>query len=366
MTNIFDYLEWRGDLDFERSPFNEADSLILTRLAYIPFDGTVSSEFSRRVPLPAAADAFLAKPDAEKLVRMPLDLRLLRATAASERFKGVLVSGYVNEYDLAAEKQFSALCFTLPSLTYLAFRGTDGTIVGWKEDFNMSFTCPVPAQKDAAEHLRRLLREVGGDIAVGGHSKGGNLAVYAASQSGRDSGRIKAVYNNDGPGFTEQTLAQPGFAEIGDRVHTFVPQSSIVGMLLEHCEDYTVVNSDNIGIMQHDLYSWEVIGPGFRKLERITPSSRAVDETLQKWISGMSLEQREAFTDRLFGALTSTGASTLRDLAEHPYRTSTALLRAFSDDSDSDMTSEIGKVISALIKSAGSDAVKAVKREKQS
>ena len=268
MANIFDYLAWRGDITLAQSPFNPVDSLILSVLSYLPFDGTVDSAFERRgITIAEAQVAFSARDVARAPVRSDNDVQLLTALAGSARFARMRLTGYTSLFDEARQEQFAALTIrTGDGASYISFRGTDHSLVGWKEDFNMSFMTPVPAQRDAVAYLERAAKSLWGPLRVGGHSKGGNLAVYASAFCGRRfQKRIVSVYNNDGPGFDESVIATEGFQIIGERLHAYVPQSSIIGMLLEHAEQYAIVHSGQKGIMQHDPYSWSVLGKEFRR-----------------------------------------------------------------------------------------------------
>lgn len=236
--------------------------------------------------------------------------------ATSRRFCNARLSGYVNLFDPAAEKQFSGLTILLEGeLPYVAFRGTDGTLVGWKEDFNMSFLTVVPAQKEAVQYLCAASDSLRGRLRVGGHSKGGNLAVYASAFCGEEiQSRIESVYNHDGPGFLSEVVTREGFQRILGRVHTFVPQSSVVGMLLQHEEGCAIVHSTNTWLLQHDLYSWETACNGLVFTEARTRSSRFIDSTLKAWLTQMNPEERGKLVDGVYTALSASGAVTVADL----------------------------------------------------
>lgn len=324
MTNVFDYLLWRGDLKLDTVPFNDVDALILSRLSYIPFDGIVPEDFAKdAVLLKEAAKTCLAMaekaPAGKQVFRMEDDPRLLSALLESPRFSDMRLTGYVNRFDPEKEKQFSAITVILePDKTnFVAYRGTDGTLVGWKEDFNMGYQSAVPAQLDAVDYLEGVAKALPGTLRIGGHSKGGNLAVYAAAFSLETvQARILDVYNNDGPGFDTAVTQQAGFARIIGRVHTFVPQGSIIGQLLLHEETSAVIHSTNLGgLLQHDLYSWEIRRDGFVKAEELTNSSKVIDRTLKDWFTQMSPEMRGRMIDGVYSVLSATGAVTLSELA---------------------------------------------------
>lgn len=329
MGGMFDYLAWRGDLTLAQAPFNPVDNLILSTLSYAPLDGLVEPGGTA---LWAAAERWERAgggwPAAGEGGFRPNVLRLFSACAHAPRFAGMVLHGWVSFLDQETEEQFAALTIdTGDGARFLSFRGTDSTLVGWKEDFNMSYQTPVPAQRSAAEYLADALRARSGPLRLGGHSKGGNLAVYAAAHCpARSAGRLLAVYNNDGPGFCAGALEGSDYAAVRGRVHTYVPQSSVVGMLLDHEEDYTVVRSTQLGLFQHDPFSWQVLGPDFMAVEEVTGTSRFVSRTLKEWVASMSPARREQFVDALFQVVGASGAQTTGELTEGGLRAASASL----------------------------------------
>lgn len=355
MANILDYLDWRGDLTFAQSPFQAVDNLILSCLSYIHFGGIVEAEGEEGVPLPLADALFSASGEEKERVRSPLDGELLHKAAKSRRFRDARLYRYVNRLNLQEEKQFAAVAFQLgDGSLYIAYRGTDNTLVGWKEDFNMSFLPSVPAQQEALAYLQEIGRRLPGSrLRAGGHSKGGNLAVYAASCAEPAlQDRLLAVYNNDGPGFCCGLPGGAGHARAARRIQTFVPQSSVVGMLMEHDEAYTVIKSSGAGLLQHDPYSWEVMGPDFLRLEAVTEGSRLVDRTLKDWLSQLSPEERKQFADTLYQILTATGAVRLKDLSAGWLKNSLAMLHA-AGNLKKESKEQLARVFTLLLSSAG-------------
>ncbi len=357
MPNLFDYLAWRGDLSLEQSPFQDVDNLILCSLAYAPLE-TLAED---GVTLRQAAERHLQRggtwPEERRnaLEFQENALRLLGLLAESRRFGGMKLYGCVNCVDTDAEEQFSALTIdTGDGARFVAYRGTDSTLVGWKEDFNMSYQTSVPAQRSALEYLRDAGRSWPGLLRLGGHSKGGNLAVYAAALCPPSlQRRLAAVYNNDGPGFCAGALDPSGYEAVRDRIRTFVPQSSVVGMLLDHEETYTVVRSRQMGIFQHDPFSWQILGPDFIRLETVTDSSRFVSLTLKQWVASMDRDHREAFVDTLFDVLEATGAATTGELSEGFLKNAGAGLSRLRD-TDDETRRLLLEVLRALLDSARS------------
>lgn len=364
MANVFDYLKWRGDLSFRQSPFNDVDNLVLSLLAYIPFDGAVPASPGEGVPLREAALGFLSRRDAGKAVRIRRDLEFLLAVMDCPRFGSLRLSAYVSQLDPLEEKQFAAFAIDLGrGRHYMAFRGTDNTLVGWKEDFNMSFLSPVPSQEEALRYLEAVGPKLGGSLLLGGHSKGGNLAVYAAAFCSPElQKRIRRIYNNDGPGFTGKVLHSSGHRAVERRICTFVPQTSVIGMLLEHEERYTVVHSHQLGLLQHDPYSWEVLGAKLVFLEETSPECRFLDRTIKDWIAGMDVGERRQFVDLLFDVLGAGHAETLPQLTANWYKSARAMLKTLWN-TDETTKRMLSRTLRLLWQSAKANA-KELKTEK--
>ena len=318
MANIFDYLKWRGDLTFTKAPLNPVDALVFSALSYVRYGGSAESAPRVPVPLKKAAEEFFVLEDYESRSRVLKDLDLLHAAATTVRFGNCGICMYRDQLIPEQETQFAAMTLLLDDGSmFLAFRGTDNSLVGWKEDFNMTFQQTIPAQRMALQYTREAALEYGCPIYMGGHSKGGNLAVFAAARSSpMIQQRIQAVYNNDGPGFTGYLMGDPGYLSMVPRIHTYIPQSSVIGMLLEHEEPYTVIRSKSVGILQHDLYTWEVMGREFLPVENISEGSQFMDATIKAWFADMSNQDRNQLVDVMFALLGSGGADSIQSLIQ--------------------------------------------------
>lgn len=319
MADVFDYLKWRGDLSFTQDPPNEVDALIFSALSYIRYGGSVEQYPNTPLTLREAAEDYFALPDYEERIRVKNDLDMLHDAARSNRFGYTKLCFYRDLFIPEQETQFAAVTFLLDDGTaFLAFRGTDYSLVGWKEDFNMSFQQTVPAQRLALQYTREVSAEYMLPLRLGGHSKGGNMAVFAAARSSPMlQQRILEVYNHDGPGFTQYMMGDPGYIAMVPRIKTYIPQSSVIGMLLEHEEPYEVVRSKTVSLLQHDPYSWEVMGNGFVQMQEVTESSRFVDTTLKAWFADMTNQEREQLVDVMFTLLGTGGVENALDIF-HP------------------------------------------------
>ena len=337
MADLFEYLAWRGDIGFSKSPLNSVDSLIFSQLSYLPFDGIVPSPDEKgSISIRDAAGLFGEKFNNDSAVKnltllFEKDPELLGALAFSNRFGNCRLSGYVNIVDNNRGIQFSAVCVnTDEKFSLVIYRGTDRNIVGWKEDFNMSFNEAVPAQLEAVVYLEKMACKLKKHLYISGHSKGGNLAVYAAACCRkRIQKRIKDIYSFDAPGFQDTVLTSKGFFMIKDKIQSFIPQASVVGMLFEHGCGQKVVKSVSTGLLQHELYTWEVTHNDLVYVEDITPGSRFVDKTVKEWISGLNKEQREQFLNALYSIIDNSEVRSLQDFEVSWFKAAGRMFKTF-------------------------------------
>jgi hypothetical protein len=358
MADIFDYIKWRGDLTFRQSSFNPVDNIILTHLSYLPLDNIVPGIDEAGAITIAEAAAVLGKAliknpkNFKTLLTFKQDPDFLAALGASARYKDMGLAGYVNQLDPDQEKQFAALTIlTGNGSSFITYRGTDNSLVGWKEDFNMSFNAEVPAQAEAVRYLEAMAKRYRGSLRTGGHSKGGNLAVYAASFCSRGvRKRISGVYTNDSPGFSSRVLESEGYLAVRDRINAFVPETSIVGMIFEHKNKHTVVKSSQTGLLQHDIYSWELTHNDLVRLEKTNKESRFIHRTLIEWKDGLDQEQRRGFTDALFTILSSTEASSIPELTSDWLKSAGLMIQTLTlNETSRDM---VFKTLGALFQAA--------------
>lgn len=356
MANILDYIDWRGDITLDQSPFNDIDNLIFTQLCFIEFDSIVPSfNENGSISIADAADSFFSKnkiTDINMGILVPTHIvSLFKKMSESQRFRDMHLTKYINKIDYDKQQQFSALTIILgDGSNYIAFRGTDDTIVGWKEDFNMGYLTPIPSQISAVNYVNGIASEIEGSIMIGGHSKGGNLSVYSAVYCNDEvKKRITRVFNNDGPGFTNKIMSTDEYKEISDRIKTIIPESSVVGMLLEHEEKYTIVKSTQTGLLQHDSFSWQVLGTNFIIAEERSAYSEITAMALRKWVDEMNDEERILFVDTLFDLLENTDAKTLTGLNSDKLKTATSLLKSIKN-MDEAQRAGMSKILMSLFK----------------
>lgn len=320
MKNIVSYMQ-DNQRTFAESPLNPVDSLVLSTLVYFNFESV--DFFGPASPQRVLLHDIVALSDWRQLtcgswLEDAKDTRaFLHAVMASRRYRDVTVAFYVNERSKIVEKQFSAASFFIPSesrfvedLAYLAFRGTDGSLAGWKEDFNLCFKSVIPSQQAAASYVSGVASACTCPLVVGGHSKGGNLAEYA-SLVVHDSvfTRLQGVYNHDGPSFLEDPsprIDDERFVALLDKT---VPESSAFGMILERRQDYRVVQSSALSVFQHEPFSWKVDGDNFDCQENLNATAVFFDNALDTWLRSKSTTERELFIDTIYDLFASTEAA---------------------------------------------------------
>ena len=329
MADIRDYLRWRGDLTFAERPLNDVDNLVLSALVYLDFTGVVPDELQGGSVTLADACVRLferGEGDIAPFVRSlaHVDTELVKLACSSRRFCDARLAAYADVVDEDRSLQFCAVEVDLPEAgVYVAFRGTDNTLVGWRENFMLSFEV-TQAQREAAGYLARAVRRASyanKPVWVGGHSKGGNLAEFAAMSLDDDMREhIARVFSNDGPGMAPEVMPYDGRALLGSKLRRIVPTYSVVGMIFARESDpCAVVKSSGTGIVgEHDLTTWQVLYDTVEEADGLLPESRIVNEALAKWTKGVSLEERKRITAEMFDALESGGATSLDEIAATP------------------------------------------------
>lgn len=362
MGNIMDYIKWRGDLDFAASPFNEVDNLILASLAYVNLDGISGVAGREGKEIRNVVSDFLKLHSEKELKADKSFIRfapfMMLDMAKSKRFGNCVIRNYVDEIATEEELQFSAMEILLDDGTsYIAFRGTDDTIIGWKEDFNLSIGV-IPAQKRAVEYVCRIAEGTDRMLRIGGHSKGGNLAVYGAVMCEEAYDQILEVFSNDGPGFDQEFQKLAEIRGMLPKITRIIPEHSIIGTLLEHRKDPVIVASSNKGLLQHDGFSWEVVGPEFVHRDSLEKSAQIFIDVLYKWIQGMDMEHRKLLIEDFFATIQASGYENISEVQSGGIRSFTAMLKRmekFAPESREMMMELIGALFSGWLEQLQSD-----------
>ena len=364
MGTISDYLEWRGDLSFDSSPFNEVDNYILTKIGCPDYSDIVPSD-NESISLKEAVDLYFSRCGEKSLGVLASQeiLKTLKKLPDTIRYKDVRLSGFCRIRESENTKQFSAITLLLPDgKKYISFRGTDDSIIGWKENFMMAVLDSVPAQEEARQYLDWAADHYQGSLIVGGHSKGGNLAFFAASRAREDvQDRIIAVYNNDGPGFNEQFFEDKGYLRVVDRMHHIVPQHSLIGTLLNNPVEFEIVKCSHTGIGSHDGYNWEVLGDHFVDHPELSLLSRSFNYAIEKKLSGMGKDETVEFIDQVFDILISNGADNLSDITDQKITGIFSTLNALRKDSK--VSSFFLEVAEDTIKEMGKGVLPSIKKK---
>lgn len=352
---IVEYIKNYGDYTFAEKPLNHVDSLALCQFCYLKFDGLVPlvTENKRSVTVRQLAsdkdfDGLFADERFEKQNRA-----LFGAMLHSKRFSGMKMNCYINIVEEEWETQFSAITFLLGDGTmYIAYRGTDETIVGWKEDFNMAFQSPVPGQAYAVKYLNMVMGRLPNRFYLGGHSKGGNLAVYAAMNCPEaEQERIIRIYSMDGPGFRPEVLEKYKYEAVEERIVKILPHSSLVGMLFETTDHYKVVESRTFGLLQHDPFTWLIEGDDFKYVKGLYGSRRFADDTLNEWVRSLDDKQRRIFVDTLYQVVSASKAENLIELTADWKKSMTGIVTAMKEV-DGETQKAIKRIIGELFEIA--------------
>lgn len=322
MKNMLDYIKEFGHVSFEERAFSEIDALVLTELEYLPLEKVVPSDENGEnfVTVKEIAE-YMQEHKQELFDENPMMItqerhEVSQVIADAPRFQSLKFFGVVSVWDKDTTKQFAAVTVEVePSVRLVVFRGTDETLIGWKEDFLMTYSPLVAAQTDAKEYLAKQASLWGGDLMISGHSKGGNLAIYAVATQEEDVQlRIVDIFCFDSPGLYRSVLETKGYQNIVPLAMRYIPQDSLVGLMLESEVPYVIVKSNATGAMQHSAMTWEIEDGQFIKMEKLTKNSQLNDQTFKKWTESVSDEELELFWNVFFELLFSVGIDTVNDL----------------------------------------------------
>lgn len=358
MPNIYDYLEWRGDVPLSADPFNEVDNLVLAELAYTQFGGFIPE--GKSASLKKVREDFFAENSREEIRRKENPIHraplLMDAMVSGRRFSDIQLLDYVNIVDTDKDVQMSAVTYLLEDgSAYIAFRGTDNSVVGWKEDFKLSYLPATGGQRKAAEYLNSTGARIRRPLRVGGHSKGGNFAVYASACARSNiCGRIVNVYTNDGPGFREEFMESEGYKNINSRVISIVPDTSVIGMLLTSNANHIVVRSSEHGLQQHDALTWQVKRNRFVRTE-LSDTGIFIRTAQKDWLSKLDDDARESFVDTVFSVIEATGKETFGEIKNNKSQSAERILSTIQDLPRAKQK-EFMHIIGELIQSSGQTA----------
>lgn len=321
MDDLFAYLKWRGDLSFYKCKINELDFALFSQLVIIPYLKYINMPMSKTLDSITIEElAKLVSDNKEKFIKIMgliipvriIDLLIIMGN--SNRYKHLIISNYEHNISINTETQFTAFCVDLDIYTrIIVYSGTDDTIIGWKENFNMIITSPTEAQKVATKYLKKYSENK--KVYITGHSKGGNLAIYSSLHIREDIfDRIIKVYAFDGPGLSENINLTDEEKQRFKKIYNYVPQTSVIGRLFYHYENEIVVKSCNLGLYQHDILSWEIEVDKFKKLDTRDNDSLYIEQKINKVLDNMSPVLREEFVEIGYGLFMRTKSETLTDL----------------------------------------------------
>ena len=354
MSNVMDYIDWRGDLSFDAAPVNEIDKYIFTCIGKPDYTGIIPAG-TETLSIKEALDGFLElhPENGEKLgvIASAKTIPAIKKASVSERYADVRLSGFINKISVEKTEQFSALTVLADGINYVSFRGTDDTIVGWKENCELAVYDCVPAQIDALKYLMWAAENYEGPLIVCGHSKGGNLATYAASYAPEEvQDRIIEVNCYDSPGFRDAFLAFEGYKRVQEKITTYVPYKSVIGMLLGQAGRLDVIDADTTGVVGHDGFTWSVSRDSFSHAPELSDFSKVFRSSIAETLEGMDIDDRKELVEEIFDVLTSSGAFTLSDFTEQNMRQALETAKQFRRAGE--IRSFVFKVIEKSVKTS--------------
>ena len=341
VDNIYTYMDWRGDLSFTQDEWNEVDSIIFAQMVYVRFENikninwdegitirNVCKELRKIYKIKGDSNHFSSENSLEER-----SMNVLLRMGQINRYKDLLLTNFSSNFNEEAQEQYASITIHInKDLMVIAYRGTDDSLVGWKEDFNMFFMENVPAQISARNYADFVISTYRKKCLLTGHSKGGNLAVYSAVRANSKSQlKMIGIYNHDGPGFLDAMIEDRHYQKMLPKIVTIIPESSIVGRLLEHQEDSIIVRSSQNGRMQHDATSWEVKGKEFVRIPDTSKSSKLWDAAISSWLRAMPKEQLQVTVDALFSILTAAEMETKSDLSKDFLKKLPVMLKAMKE-----------------------------------
>lgn len=330
MADFFDYLTWSGDLSFSQAPFNEVDNIILAELAYGDFGNIKALEDSflglRQVYAAYLSSSTRETAEDKKSFSKGLKDRpyltntasLLQSLLKSKRYENLKLGHYRKIIKKDPLVQFTAITYLVDDVAYVAFGGTDDSFVGWQEDFYFSYTSGTASQIAAVFYLEEVSKLIDGNFYVGGHSKGGNLAIYGALfADDKIKDRIDRIWANDSPGFTPDVLAEEGYKKIRDKIILYLPESSVVGMLMnQDVGEKIIIQARERLFYQHFLLNWQVEGRTFARAKGLSDDAIFVNKALDTWLSEIEIDKRKEVVDGIFYCLEMTNSKDFVDLQE--------------------------------------------------
>ena len=365
MANLMDYMEWRGDVTFKASEVNEIDDLIFSQMSYVFFEDIIDDNNNT---IGALAVRFFNKYSMDEIEKLPEIIKsscmIFKKMAECERYKNLRLINYVTDFQPDIAKQFAAVTVVIDEENYyVAYRGTDDSLAGWEEDFKACYMMPILSQMEAVEYLGEIMTLFHGNVYLGGHSKGGNLATYAAVMiDSKYKDRIVRIDNYDGPGFLPEFVESESYKEMCCKVRTYNPQKSIVGMIMFREGENVIVESTGKGFMQHSGITWKVQGRHFVTCDRYEKFSENFADINKTWINEITKEERELAIEIVFKVIRS-GFDTVTGLKEGFFSTASTIVRSYKGV-DKATRKVIGKIVSKMIR-LSSDSISEKRKEKK-
>lgn len=312
MATIKDYLKYYKNISFKENKLNINDVIIFSELSYIDWSNIVPKG-NNKITLKEAFTTYQEfKKDIYLTSFMKENISNLKDIYNSNRYKDIYLSNYRRLID--NEKQFGAITIHFADKVFISFMGTNGTVIGWKEDLSLAYSFPVVAQKTAIKYLDEVITSNDNEIFVGGHSKGGNLAMTSVMYIKEDIfNRIKTIYNLDGPGFRDKEYTSSNFKKILPKLQVYVPEDTIVGMLLNTSNNKYIVKSTSRGVLSHNMNTWQCFGEFLEKGKQ-SKLSITIDNRTKSWFKNYNDKEIERMINAIFNILENNNIKEFKEI----------------------------------------------------
>lgn len=344
MNDIFEYIDKYKNFKFSQIGVTEIDNAIFSRLAYLDF-----TQFAGKT-IGEISEKYLYSENEKKTMEQTQEL--LKAISKTKRYKYVTVCDINEIFDEDSANAFYAVTFEIQKdLFFVAFRGTDDKIASYYEDAELAYTFPIRSQTAALSYISTALSNRDGEFYLAGHSKGGNLAMFAFLFLRDDEKeRIIRVYNNDGPGFPEEIAAVIFTHSTRDKIISILPEDSIIGRMLTLGGKIKIVKSDALAAFQHNMFTWDVNGAQFADGKKFSLLSEYMEDSLSESLENLPPEKIKRVTEAIFAIAKNSGIKSLKDINIKNYKGIVTALIEFSKRSDEE-GDEQSEIIRTLVRS---------------
>lgn len=354
MSSILDYIKKYKNYTFDEVEFNIIDNAIFTSLSYIDFTKVLKYSKKKKLTIKEAGEIYFRHVYKREIniFSITAAIKIFKSIYTTKRYKDLLLYNYSSKVD--SSKQFAAIFININKyLTYISFEGTDSLVSGWKEDFEMCYNYPVGSQKEAIKYINLHINPFSKrKYIVGGHSKGGNLALVGTMNANFFiRNKIKEIYMFDAPGLKTEQIESKKYKRVKEKIKRIIPNHSIFGLIYGHEREASVVKSKRKGLFAHNMLAWEVNDKEFLETN-ISAFSKKLDERLSEWFESITDTEKEEVFNDLFEILDRANITSLLDIKKNTIKKIRTIIKESKKikTKTKNVMDELIKIIFLLIK----------------